>query len=180
MEKIIVERPKPTWHTFIPFSRAKRDYKKDRDRYDEQFLSDSEKVRKKQELMINGVSALLIMILTTLWTVLPSIDSIGYWMNSQPSTSWMLMGFGYHIGSLSWPEHFILFVIPGLSGMVVHKLPNMIPYKKARFATNVTIKIIPVLLLIICTYLIFTEKQYWEYRKKEKQNLMNTLKKPTN
>lgn len=178
MEKPIINKPEFKWYFGLPFARVwnkgARDYHKDRDRYDDQFLTNSEKVRKRQELSINGVSAFIILLITTLWTTLPTITP-----DWQPIKNgwltWMKLGMEDVKWTTQWGSAIWLMIIPGFAGWGIHKVPNIIPQKKARYAINVIIKIVPVLILIICTYLIFTEKQYWEFRKHEKALLKKTL-----
>lgn len=161
------------WYYGLPFSkfwnRGAKDYIKDRERYENQFLLESEKIRNNQEKMINGVSVLLIAILTTVWTALPGWLPKGQvqWLD------WMWMG-GHT--DPSWMERVWFFIVPSMAGTVVHKAPNLIPHRKGRMVANVVIKSIPVLILTICYYLIHTEKQFWKYRKLEKAQVESKLK----
>lgn len=184
MEKPIINNPIFKWYYGLPFARmlnkGARDYYKDRDRYESQFLLDSEKIRKNQELTINGVSALLILIITTLWTTLPT--AIPNWYPiTEGWLKWMKLGMENVNWKTNWGGAIWLLIIPGISGWGIHKVPYLIPQKKARLIINIIIKIIPVVILIICTYLVFTEKKFWEYRKYEKtlikQKLEETIQK---
>lgn len=179
---IRVERPEWKWGYLIPFSMGRKNYKKDRARYDNQFLTKSGEIRAKQETAINGVSIMLIMLITTLWTALPT--AIPDWQPIQNGwLSWMKLGMEDVSWKTNWGGAIWLLIVPGLAGTVVHKAPNLIPQRKVRFFVNAGVKIIPVLLLIISYYLIYTEKKFWKLRayeklpEKEMINIVNDIKK---
>lgn len=163
MENIKIDKPNYTWHCSIPFSRAKKDYVKDRERYEDQFLNPIEKVRKKQGQMINSISALFILIITTLWTLLPPLVELPNWLE------WANMGMeGF--GTSNWGNQLMLTLIPSTSGALLHNFHKFIPSKKAKFTVNAIIKLIPVVTLIICWYLIKTEKKIVQLKRSERQN----------
>lgn len=156
-----IEKPNYTWHCSIPFSRAKRDYVKDREHYEEQFLTRIELIRKKQGKTINSVSALFILLITTLWTFLPPLVDLPQWL------VWANMGMeGF--GANNWGNQLMLTIIPGTAGTVLYNAPKLLPGKKAKLTAHAIIKIIPILMLILCWYLIKTEMLIKQIKRIEK------------
>lgn len=157
-----IEKPEWKWYYFIPFTRGRKDYIKDRNRYEDQFLTNIEKIRKKQETSINSVSILLILGITTTWSLLPPLVS-----NMPNWLEWTKMGmdgFGGH----NWGNQIFLTIVPGVSGTLIHKAPNWLPNKNLKIGANIVIKIIPVILLVLCYYLIGTERKIWAIKKQNK------------
>lgn len=168
-----VEKPQFVWYYGLPFSRiwnkGAKDYYKDRERYDDSFRTESEKVQVKQLKMINGVSALIILLITTLWTTLPTVMELPSWLQ------WTKLGMEDVSWKTNWGGAIWLAIIPSCAGTVIHKAPNWLPHKKAKYVANAIIKIVPIIILIILYYLIHTQKIVWKYKKIEKEQLLQKL-----
>lgn len=146
------EKPEWKWYFAFPFTRGARDYKRDRERYDDFFLNSVQMIRKKEEKAINSVSILIITLATTLWTLLPPLTQLPSWLD------WMKMGMeGF--GTKNWGNQMMLTLIPTTSGTIIHKFPYIIPNKGIKIAINLLIKIVPIIVLIITWYLVYQEKQ---------------------
>lgn len=156
-----VEKPEYKWYFVFPFTRGRKDYLKDRERYDNQFLTDIQKVRREQNTAINSMSTFMIFLVTSLWTLLPPLIDLPNWLG------WTKMGMeGF--GSNNWGNQIMLTLIPTLGGTCLHHGSKIIPGKKSKIAINLMIKFIPVLLLTITYYLIKKERQIIKLKKQIK------------
>lgn len=156
-----IEKPEWKWYYSFPFTRGRRDYLKDRKRYDLQFLTQAEKIRNNEMVMINSVSVLLITGITSLWTLLPPLTTLPNWLG------WMNMGMD-GFGTDNWGNQLMLTIVPAGAGTIIHKCPNMVPNKAIRTGINLAIKIIPVIILTLCWYIIHQEKKVHFYKQQEK------------
>ncbi|MCL8213759.1 hypothetical protein LD119_00710 [Mesoplasma sp. JKS002660] len=154
------EKPKATWHCFIPFSKTRSVYKRDLERYEEQFLDHIGKIRLREHKAINEMSALLICLATLLLTIVP------WFASSLPhQLAFLKLGLA-PTGKYSWADHLMAFATPAVGGAVVHKVPAMIPGKVGKII-NIIAKIIPILLLII--YLFNRERDVLKIKKVNRQ-----------
>lgn len=152
-------------------SKGARDYWSDRERYENSFLTESEKVRKKQGKTIYDISVLLIMVLTTIWSIIPPLIS-----NLPNYLTWMNLGMeGF--GSQNWGNQIMLTIVPSFGGTIIHKAPRLIKIKKLQVILDLMLKIIPIIILLITAYLIITQMEYKKFYKLEKQIKLNELNK---
>lgn len=155
-----MERPEYKWYYAIPFTRGRKDYIKDREIYEQQFLMPSQKVANNINKWVDGLSVLLIAIITTLWSLLPPLTELPQWLD------WTKMGME-DFGSQNWGNQIMLTLVPTASGTVIHKAPKILPHRNARIIVNCVIKCIPVLVLLISMYLPIQGKNYFKLKKLE-------------
>lgn len=167
-----ITKPEFKWYYGLPFAKiwnkGASDYYKDRQRYDFSFMKDSEKVRYSQGKMIYGIDSLLFFILTTLWTLLPPLIDLPNWLQ------WMNLGMD-DFGLNNWGNQIMLTIIPGISSILIHKAPKILPSKKVRVVIDSILKLLPIIILTICWYLIHTEIQVKAYKKLEKNLKLKEL-----
>ncbi|WP_338985607.1 hypothetical protein [Spiroplasma endosymbiont of Diplazon laetatorius] len=163
-----IEKPEFKWYFGLPFSKVwnkgAKDYYKDRELYDLSLMSESKKVRYFQAKVIYDTDTFFYLLVTTIWSLLPPLIDLPDWLN------WMSLGMK-NFGFENWGNQIALTLIPAGVGTIIHKLPNFIPSKKGRIIVEIILKLLPVLLLILSSYLIKTEKQYRSFKKIEKENL---------
>ncbi|ASP28241.1 hypothetical protein SCORR_v1c04690 [Spiroplasma corruscae] len=145
-------------YTFLWFTKSAKSYRKELKIYDEwidnNFRKKSSKILENQGNMINGLSWILIAVLTSAWSAIPPL-----W-NDMPSwLTWTKLGMT-HFGSEDWGNQAFITLVPLCSGSILHVSPKIIPQKKGRFIMNLIIKFLPVLLLILIWYLPHTYKLY--------------------
>ena len=68
----------------------------------------------------------------------------------------------------------MMFLVPSLGGAIVHKIPKWVP-KKLGIILDAILKLLPIIILIITSYLVITQKKYSQIKKIEKENLMAEL-----
>jgi hypothetical protein len=159
-------RPEWKWHHIFFWTKASKDYRTDRKRYDDWYetyvMTEKDRIKKRTLGWINVLSVLLITIITTLWTLLPAYVSLPNWL------SWMQMGME-SFGPKNWGNEIVLTLVPATSGSLLHKLPNWVTHKKVSVILHVIIKFIPVIILLITWYLPTQLKAYRAESKKEKE-----------
>lgn len=155
-----MERPEYKWYYSIPFTRGRKDYIKDREVYEAQFLTPSKKVANSIDKWIEGLSVLLITIITSLWSLLPPLTELPTWLD------WTKMGMT-EFGAENWGNQIMLTLIPGASGAVIHKAPKLLPHRNARIVANCVVKCVPVIVLLISAYLPIQGKKYFKLKKGE-------------
>lgn len=153
---------KPEWKAIylIPFTRGRRDYIKDRRKYDYSLLTEKEKLRKKQLDAINLLSFILISLIITLWSILPQTIILPNWLE------FTKLGMEYVDWKHNWGNAMWLTIIPSLGGFGLHHIPNKVP-PRIKFILNLIIKIIPILILIIIWYLPKIEKEIRKLKKEK-------------
>lgn len=146
-----------------------RRYKRD---YDKDFTKDfkeSERLRYKQGQWIYSVDTTLFCIITALWTILPNyVEFSGMW-------NFMNLGFYKSDMGWSWWEKAGFLVIPGTSSFIIHKIPKWSPSKKLGIVMDAILKVIPIIILTICWYLIHTEIQVKAFKKLEKEKIIKNV-----
>lgn len=156
-----IQKPEFKWYFGLPFSKVwnkgAKDYYKDRELYDLSNMKESEKIRHKQAKTIYDTDTFIYFILTTLWTLPPPLITLPSWL------SWMNLGMT-SFGWSNWGNQIALTLVPATISTFIHKLPKLMPSKKVKIIIDVFLKILPVMILILCGYLIITEKNYKQFK----------------
>lgn len=165
MENKKKDLPEWKWYYIIPLGRGRKDYIKDREYIEYSRLEGIDrkiyKIRKRQRDWVNYVSISMITILCLLWTILPAF------INDMGAMEWLKLGM-HNFGWSDWGNNFMLGLISGSTGVVVQNTPKAFP-KKVQLTIESVTKLIPFLILVMCGYIIVTQRQIKKIKDAEKQ-----------
>lgn len=166
-----ITRPEFKWAYYLFWTKPARFYRRELERYEDQFLLKSEKVRKKQYKMIDGINAFIFIALSTCWTILPSLVDLPHWLK------WSKLGMYDVSWQHNWAGGLVMFVIPASAGRIIQKSPYWFPQKRVQYILNWTLKLLPILILILTTYWFKTQREYREFIRYEKEQFKKELNK---
>lgn len=167
-----IEMPEFKYAYWFFWTKPAKTYRRQLKRFEDQFLTKSEKIRKQQWLATDSINFGLFAILTTCWTSLPSLIELPNWLQ------WAKLGMSDVSWQNNWAGGLVMLVVPASGGTLIQKSPYWFPQKRVQFFLNWILKIIPLLILCITTYWFKSQKRYKLHLQSEKENFDKEITKP--
>lgn len=127
----------------------------------------------RQNKIVDSVSFAFFSILTILWSALPHFVNFDKVLNGNMS----FVNMGLSGDGFSWAEDIALFAIPMAGGTVIHKLPHIVPNKKARLIASCVVKCVPFILSAYWVIKIAMDNRKLKAKSKELFNQRVEIKK---